>query len=199
MEQLSGRCRGHQGRPGQARTKIEPSMANQILLPPPGWSLLNREAWCFRAAMLFQPSWQHDNQFSSETNTARSPFRSARTLSYCHSHHFLCMANSACTDEVTHQHGFSLYDFNQTISVFNIFHFLTCLLLCTDRVWHLIHVASLQRSIFLCADRDILDVCLAAWNTLWRALRSTQCRQWKCRMSDLYVQLCRIDVCKCAF
>ncbi len=42
MEQFSGRCRGHQGRPGQARTKIEPSMANQILLPPPGWSLLNR-------------------------------------------------------------------------------------------------------------------------------------------------------------
>ena len=67
--------------------------------------------------MLFQPSWQHDNQFSSETNTARSPFRSARTLSHCHSHHFLRMANSACTDEVTHQHGFTLYDFSQTISM----------------------------------------------------------------------------------
>ena len=46
-----------------------------------------------------------------------SPFRSARTLSHCHSHHFLCMANSACTDEVTHQHGFTLYDFSQTISM----------------------------------------------------------------------------------
>ena len=39
MKQSSGCCRGHQGRPGQARTKIQPSMANQILLPPPGWSL----------------------------------------------------------------------------------------------------------------------------------------------------------------
>ena len=72
FQAAAGDIKGGQARP---RTKIEPSMANQILLPPPGWSLLNREAWCFRAAMLFQPSWQHDNQFSSETNTARISFQ----------------------------------------------------------------------------------------------------------------------------
>ena len=36
-------------------------------------------------------------------------------MSQCHSHHILCMANSACTDEVTHQNGFTLYVFSQTI------------------------------------------------------------------------------------
>ena len=37
--------------------------------------------------MHFQPSWQHDHLFNSETNTARSPFRSAPTIFQCHSHH----------------------------------------------------------------------------------------------------------------
>ena len=44
-----------------------------------------------------------------------SHFRSASAMSQCHSHHILCMANSACTDEVTHQNGFTLYVFSQTI------------------------------------------------------------------------------------
>ena len=49
MKQSSGCCRGHQGRPGQARTKIQPSMANQILLPPPGWSLQIKNSFQFAA------------------------------------------------------------------------------------------------------------------------------------------------------
>ena len=65
--------------------------------------------------MLFQPSWQHDNQFSSETNTARISFQECSDHVSVSLASYLRMANSACTHEVTHQNGFTLYVFSQTI------------------------------------------------------------------------------------
>ncbi len=194
----AGDIKGGQARP---RTKIEPSMANQILLPPPGWSLLNREAWCFRAAMHFQPSWQHDNQVSSETNTARISFLE------CSDHVSVSLATYLVYGKLC-MYWWSYASKRLYIVCFLVkqclcftnFHFLPCRLLCTDRVWHLIRLSTLQRSIFLWSDMDILDVCLRYLKHLQRALRSTQCRQSKCRVTWLVRALTwirRIDVCTC--
>ena len=71
----------------------------------------------------------------------------------------LCIANFAC-QKVTHQYGCTLHVFIQTNFLLNCF--LSCLLLCIDSVWHLISLSTLQRSIFLWSDMDILDVCNGA-------------------------------------
>ena len=114
FQAAAGDIKGGQARP---RTKIEPSMANQILSPPPGWSYLTEKPGAFVLRCFFSPAGSTTISSVPKQTLRASPFRSARTLSHCHSHHFLCMANSACTDEVTHQHGFTLYDFSQTISM----------------------------------------------------------------------------------
>ena len=71
----------------------------------------------------------------------------------------LCIANFAC-QKVTHQNGCTLHVFTQTN--FLLLFFFPCLLLCIDSVWHLISLSTLQRSIFLWSDMDILDVCNGA-------------------------------------
>ena len=77
--------------------------------------------------LVWNMSWHHchdlglcetsykDNWDLHKQAMRASPFRSAPAMSQCHSHHVLCIANSACTHEVTHQNGFTLYVFSQTI------------------------------------------------------------------------------------
>ena len=56
--------------------------AKDVVLGVPGWTpeakaFLTEKPGAFRAAMHFQPSWQDDTQFSSETNNVRSSLWSA--------------------------------------------------------------------------------------------------------------------------
>ena len=109
FQDVAGDMKGGQAKP---RTKTEPRVANQILLPPPKKLLTEKPGVlccdAFSAQLAARPSVQFRNKHCALSFQECSDHVSMSLASY------LCMANSACTDEVTHQKGFTLYVFSQT-------------------------------------------------------------------------------------
>ena len=67
---------------GDAKNSILGGWCNDVVLGALCWTpeakaFLTEKPGAFRAAMHFQPSWQDDTQFSSETNNVRSSVWSA--------------------------------------------------------------------------------------------------------------------------
>ena len=132
---------------------------DSFLYVRPLWhSVWNKSEYHCHYLGLCETSYK-DNWDADKHAMRASPFRSALAMSQCHSHH-VCVLQTLHVRKLrikTVVH--CMFLLKQT---FWCHCYLSCLLLCIDSVWHLISLSTIQRSIFLWSDMDILDVCNGA-------------------------------------